>query len=112
MADTRTSEELVAAIRWLAPNFYTERDGGDWYSVTSYHDRLAEGFAKRDDARRLILWLAGEAMPDGWRIISVNHLACDLDCGQGYRATIWRRSAVKAFPNCATKLVGDGEHHG
>ncbi|RUW81539.1 MAG: hypothetical protein E5V52_02060 [Mesorhizobium sp.] len=107
MADVRTSDELIQAIKSLAPGYYTERDGGDWYSVTAYHDRVAEDFARRDDARRCILWLAGEPMPDGWRITRGGDLSCDLDCGQGYRATIWTRSVAKAFPDRAADLVGN-----
>lgn len=94
-----TPRDLVAEIKAKAPGFYTERDGGDWYCVTPDHsDRVGEDFANRDDARRLILWLAGDDMPKGWTITGRNDLFCSLDCGQGYDATIWTREACRLFP--------------
>lgn len=97
--DERGPNDLIAAIKEKAPGFYTERDGGDWYCVTPDHsDRVGEDFASRDDARRFILWLAGEDMPEDWTITERRELACDLDCGQGYPATIWARSARRWFP--------------
>ncbi|AKR54342.1 hypothetical protein XM25_00685 [Devosia sp. H5989] len=105
---TTPAEDLIARIKEIAPGYYTENDGGDWYALTPNHDRLAEDFHNREDARRCILWMAGDPMPEGWSILSANDLAADLDCGQGYRATIWVRSAKRAFPARAADLVQEG----
>lgn len=93
-------DELVAQIKERAPGFYTENDGGDWYVVTPDHsDRIAEGFARRNDARRCLLWLAGGDKPSDMRPGDGNDLAVDLHItGQG-RATIWRRALRQHFPS-------------
>lgn len=103
---TELSAELKSRVETIAPGFYTERDGGDWYCVTPTHDeRVGEDFNSRDDARRLILWLAGDSLPEGWKIIKRPGIACDLDCGQGYAATIWTRPACRLFPGRAADLL-------
>lgn len=92
--------KLLARIRETAPGFYTERDGGDWYIVTPEHDdRIGEDFAKRDDARKCLAWLAGDPMPRGWKLSGHTELSAFLDCGQGYAATIWTRAIARAWPN-------------
>lgn len=96
---TKHNPELLARVQEIAPGFYTERDGGDWYVLTPGHDRVAEGFAKRDDARRCLAWLAGDEKPKGWKLVRVNALSADLDCKQGYAATLWVRSIRRAWPN-------------
>ena len=96
---TRFDPELLERVKEIAPGFYTERDGGDWYVVTPDHcDRVAEGFGQRDDARRCLAWLAGDAMPNGWKVERVTELFADLDCGQGYLATIWTRTVRREWP--------------
>lgn len=91
--------ELLARVKEIAPGFYTERDGGDWYVLTPNHARVAEGFARRDDARRCLAWLAGDAMPAKWKILKYDDLSADLDCGQGYAATIWTREIDRTWPD-------------
>ena len=97
MAD---NPELLARVKEIAPGCYTERDGGLWYALGSDHDRVGEDFERRDDARRLILWLAGDDLPEGWRVTPRGNggLSYDVDCGQGFRAVLWIRSARRAFP--------------
>lgn len=96
---------ILDDLRNVAPGFYTERDGGDWYCLTPDHERIAEGFAKRDDARRAILYLAGADMPAGWKITEKTRLSCGLNCGQGCDATIWTRNVLSVFPKRATDLT-------
>lgn len=103
------SAALLERVQAIAPGFYTECDGGDWYVCppmkSDIWGRIAEGFDSRDDAHKCLAWLAGDPMPKGWKIVKCNDLACDLECGQGYEATIWTREACKAFPARADELV-------
>jgi hypothetical protein len=98
---------LLARTLQLARGFYTERDGGPWYIVTPNHgDRIGEGFANRDDARRLLCWLAGDPMPEGWSIdIRPNSNGHDVHIPGRDRATIWKRSVAKYFPNWQPPLA-------
>ena len=104
----RTGPGLVARIKEIAPGCYTERDGGNWYALTPDHDRLGEDFERRDDGRRLILWLAGDDLPKGWAFkpCGDGRLSYDVDCGQGFRATLWIRAARRAFPARAAEIEG------
>lgn len=98
-------ENMLLELKRLAPGFYTERDGGDWYIVVPTHDdRIAEDFADRDDARRFLLWVAGGPRPEGWTITNVRPRAADLDCLQGYRATVWMRALREFFPEFVKEL--------
>lgn len=88
-----------------APRHYIERDGGDWYVVTPTHDsRLAEGFHKRDDALHFLAWIVGVPFPDGWAISERKDRHCDLDCGQGYPATIWTGVVSAWCPSRAAEV--------
>jgi hypothetical protein len=99
------SNFLRERVKHIAPGCITERDGGDWYAVAPDGSRLAEGFRDRDDARRVILWLAGDPMPDEWSILKADDLSCEVDCSQGHPATIWTREAIKCFPRRANALA-------
>jgi hypothetical protein len=53
---TKAQTELLERVQTLAPGFYTERDGGDWYIVTPDHcERIGEDFVSRDEARQALL---------------------------------------------------------
>lgn len=100
---------LVERVKQIAPGFYTERDGGYWYIVTPDHgDRIGEDFRNRDDARRFLLWCAGESLPEGWSIGEVKRIAADVECGQGFPATAWVRAIAKHFPARAAELTAEG----
>jgi hypothetical protein len=105
---TRDTPELLARVKEIGPGCYTERDGGNWYSLAPDHDRLGEDFERRDDARRLIIWLAGDDLPQGWTLkpCGSGHLSYDIDCGQGFRATLWIRAVRRAFPARAAEIEG------
>lgn len=102
---------LVETMKRIAPGFYTERDGGRWYVLTPEHDRIAEEFSNRENARRLVCWFAGEPMPDGWKVSphGDGRISYDLEIpGQYSPATIWTRETVKAFPQLATTFKREG----
>ena len=91
-----TSAKPVVATK---PAHYIERDGGDWYIVTETHDsRLGEGFRRRDAAVACLAWLNGAPLSDGWSISERKDRHCDLDCAQGYPATLWTRVVCAWFP--------------
>jgi hypothetical protein len=96
---TEATDKILEDFKRLAPGYYTERDGGDWYLVTPEGDRIAEGFAKRDDARRLVCWLAGEDLPKGWVIDGGNDLSFNVAIPKQTAATIWTRECRQHFPN-------------
>lgn len=99
------SAALTSRIKELAPGFYTERDGGNWYIVTPDHsERIGEDFHNRDDARRFLLWCAGEPMPVGWSISGAKRIAADIECDQGFPATAWLRPISRHFPARADEL--------
>ena len=105
---TDISRFLQERVKHVAPGYYTERDGGDWYCVTPDHcSSVAEGFARRDDAPRCLCWLAGDPQPQGWRIVAANGLSADLDCGQGSMpATVWLKPARDVFPRRPAGIGG------
>lgn len=102
----QNQQDLVNRCRALAPGCYTERDGGNWYALNPAHLRMAEDFARRDDARRFILWLAGDPMPAGWEIRPNGDgtLSFDIECGQGFPATLWIREVQRTFCDRAKEL--------
>lgn len=75
--------------------------------MPDHSDRLGEGFARRSDAHRFLLWLAGDPLPEHWKIHvhGDGRLAYDVDCGQGYAATLWIRAVRKFFPARADQIV-------
>ncbi|MER9375972.1 hypothetical protein [Mesorhizobium sp. M0491] len=84
---------------------YIERDGGDWYIVTETHDsRLAEGFRRRPDAVACLAWLNGARLPENWSISDRKDRHCDIDCAQGYPATLWTRDVCAWFPARADEV--------
>lgn len=101
MAERRPDPELLERVKAIAPGFYTEMDDGDWYIVTPDHgNRIGEDFRHRDDARRLLAHIAGDLLPKGWTMyVSPSGQHADLDCGQGYAATVWVAVARAYFPN-------------
>lgn len=96
-------EALKLRMQQIAKGFYTERDGGPWYIVTPDHgDRIGEDFNKRDDARRLMCWVAGDPAPEGWSIepSGDGRIAFHITVpGQYSTATLWARTVRKHFPN-------------
>lgn len=87
------------------PRHYVERDGGDWYIVDETHgSRLGEGFRRREDAVACLAWLGGAPMPDRWSISERRDRHCDLDCSQGYPATLWTRVVSAWFPGRAGEV--------
>lgn len=95
---TEAEAKLIETMKRIAPGFYTERDGGAWYVVTPDYGRLAEDFERQNDARKLICWLAGEAMPKGWRVEPHGDQSFDIEIPGCAPATIWTREAAKHFP--------------
>ena len=96
---SKSESELIAKIKEIAPGYYVENDGGDYYCVVPTHDdRIGEDFKNKKDALKFILWMAGEEKPEGWEIGRIGTIAADLDCGQGYGATIWTRTVIEKFP--------------
>lgn len=98
------SKFLKARMQHLAPGFYTESDDSPWYIVTPSHcDRIGEDFQSRDDARRLVCWLAGDPLPAGWKIEKHGdgRLSYDVEIPDRPRATIWVRPTRKLFPKRA-----------
>lgn len=93
-------EILSSRVNEMAPGYYTERDGGDWYCVApNGGGRFAEDFSRRTDALRMILWLAGDPLPEGWVIgYRSRGLSLDVECRQGYTACIWKPNALVHFP--------------
>jgi hypothetical protein len=104
---TKEQTALLERVQTLAPGFYTERDGGDWYIVTPDHcERIGEDFVSRDEARQALLSLAGEAFPAHWYTTpgGTGRIAADLYGPKGTRATLWRRPIAKHFPNALERL--------
>ncbi len=102
------SKFLSARMRHEAPGFYTEQDDSPWYVVTPDHcDRIGEDFRNRDDARRLVCWLAGDPLPEGWRLEchGSGDLSYDVIIPGQPRACIWARTARKLFPARAAELA-------
>lgn len=94
-------ETLVETMKRVAPGYYTERDGADWYIVVPEHDdRIAEDFVKRESAQRFMIWLAGnDPLPKDWTITGIGGIAADLNIPDQYgRATIWTRTIKRRFP--------------
>lgn len=94
--------ELLLRIAVVAPGCYTERDGGDWYVLAPDHDRMAEDFVDRDDARRFLCWLGGDPLPAGWRVEPHNggrHYYEIIIPNRSQVATIWTCATKAAFPN-------------
>ena len=106
---TRVNESLIKRVKEIAPGYVMERDGGDWYLCSPSPDqqRLAEGFSHRATALKCLLWLAGDPLPEGWSITDHSRLALDIDCEQGYPATIWVREAALEFPNRIVDVLSD-----
>jgi len=107
----KDNPELLARMKELLPGYYTERDGYDWYCLApnnTDHGRVAEDFVKRDDARRVMLWLAGDPLPKGWSIKPArpNGNSCHVTVeGQYSDATIWVRPCLTLFPNRRDALL-------
>lgn len=102
----RENLELLARVKTLAPGYYTERDGGDWYIVTPTHnERIGEDFVSRDEARQLLCGLAGDPFPPHWYVVAggSSH-AVDLYGPKGTRATIWLRATARFFPGALERL--------
>jgi len=103
---TKTADIVLEEFKRLAPGFYTERDGDQWYVVTPTTDRIAEGFDNRNDARKLVCWLAGSALPEDWRILA----AADLDLSITVEipgrssAIIWTKECYRYFPGRVDEL--------
>jgi hypothetical protein len=95
---TESSEKLLADFKRLSGGCYTERDGGPYYVVAPGEFRIAEGFDKRDDARALVCWLAGEDLPKGWVVTDMNDLSIDVEIPKRATATIWTKDCRKVFP--------------
>lgn len=97
---------LSDRVKLIAPGFYIESDGGDWYCIApGDFGRVGADFSKPTDALRLILCLAGDPLPDGWSIQArSSNLSADVECGQGYSACLWRREAAKLFPGRIAEL--------
>lgn len=102
----RENVELLERVKTLAPGFYTERDGGDWYCVTPTHDeRVGEDFVSRDEARQLLCSLAGDPFPSHWYVTpGGSRIALDLYGPKGTRATLWLRPIAKLFPGALDRL--------
>lgn len=103
----RAQKLLSDRVKLIAPGFYIERDGGDWYCVApGEHGRVGADFSRPTNALRLILWLAGDPLPAGWEIKSRRgSISADIECGQGYHACLWRREAAKLFPARIAELA-------
>ena len=87
-------------MKQLAPGYYTERDGGLWYIVTPDHGhRIGEDFVSRDDARRLMIWVAGGPKPEGWTVSGdLDGTSCTLKMPDQYsEATLWLRTIRDRF---------------
>lgn len=97
---TQARKILSERVKLIAPGFYIERDGGDWYCIApGDFGRVGADFSRPTDALRLILCLAGDPIPDGWAFKARSGgLSADIECGQGYDACLWRREAAKIFP--------------
>lgn len=100
----RTLDELMPRVVMIAPGFYPEQDGGDWYLVAPNHSRIAEGFPNKKRALQGLLWLAGDPKPKGWEIIKTNSLYTAFEFGDGYEGTIWNREAEAALPGALDRL--------
>lgn len=92
------TELLVKRMRLLEAEAYTERDGGDWYVVAAGGGgRLAEGFARRNDARQMILVLCGDLMPRHWKVHRSTDRLVEICIERDARfrefVTIWRAEA-------------------
>lgn len=98
---------LSERVKLIAPGFYIERDGRDWYCIAPGDaGRVGDDFARPTDALRLILCLAGDPLPSGWQIKPrSSNLSADIECGQGYSACLWRREATKLFPVRLAELL-------
>lgn len=93
----KVSLDLIAQMEKLAPGCYSEQDGGDWYLLAPSHQRLAEDFGKRDDARKMAIALATDQLPEGWSIVRNNSMFMTIDVGQGFEATVWVSECKKHF---------------
>jgi hypothetical protein len=94
---------LIGHMKRIAPGYCTERDGGRWYALAPNHDRIGEEFARRDDARRFVCWLAGDPLPDGW-VIQRHGSGCiayEIVIPGQYSATIWTRAVARHMPHHA-----------
>lgn len=99
---TQTPETtLLERVKAIAPGFYTERDAGPWYVIAPGGQRIAEDFHNRDDARRLICFLAGDPLPAGWDLVKsgTGDLAADIVIPNRPRATLWLKATRTLFPD-------------
>lgn len=98
---------LSERVKLIAPGFYIENDDGPWYCIAPGDlGRIADSFTRPTDALRLILCLAGDPLPEGWKIKArTSKLSADIDCGQGFDACLWRRDASKLFPARIAELL-------
>ncbi len=102
------SKFLATRMAHLAPGFYTERDGGNWYVLTPdgepHHERLAEDFADRDDARRLVCFLAGDPAPEGWAMKRRTKSYAELTRAGETVALVWLDGIERRFPEMLSRL--------
>jgi hypothetical protein len=97
---------LLEHMRERIPAFYTTHDAGEWFAVSQLHEgRMGENFARRDDAHRFLLWLAGDPFPKNWSIMRITNMTAEIDCRQGYSAILRIQAAKAAFP----KRFADGK---
>ncbi len=105
MTDEKT---LIETINRIAPGHYVERDGGYWYCIVPGHgSRSGEDFRRKVDALRFICWLAGEAMPEGWKITPAGNLGrvhYDIAIPNEPTATLWIRTVRALFPARAAEI--------
>ena len=105
MPNIENTAELLARVKEMAPGFYTERDGSAWYIVAPNHnERIGEDFADRDDARRLLAWVAGGPKPEGWEVLPCRANAIGVYIklpNTEAHATCWLRGTRKHFPRAA-----------
>ena len=117
-ADAGPNLSALVALHRPGADFacYTESDDCPWYCLAgergSWHgaERVAEGFDKRANARRLLAWgLAGGAMPAGWEATphgGNGSQSVDLAMpGEPYPVTIWRRAWGRVFPGAVLPAV-------
>ena len=93
-------ENLDARMLQVEANAYPERDSGDWYAVwAGGGGRLAEDFGSADQCKRLILWLCGDPLPDGWKISRSRQSGIDIEMARhkygAYVSFVWRKDSER-----------------